>query len=85
MLIKEVTRRSYAITISLERFKEITEAESFKNIGSNGPTIGEQLEKLDGVWDVEYNGHFGVFIYLTLDDEDDTDATWEQIEAIIKP
>ena len=85
MLVKEVTRRSYAITISLERYKQIEEAESFKNIGTCGPTVCEQLEKLDGVCNVEYNAHFGIFIYLAVTDEDDTDETWEQIEAIIFP
>ena len=85
MFIKEVTQRNYAISISMERFVEIAEAESFKNIGTCGPTIGEQLDEVDGVWNVEYDGHFGVAIYLTLDVEHDTDEIWAQIEAIIIP
>ena len=86
MFIKEVTQRNYSISISEERFTEISEAESYKNpdyFESDYTTIGEQLDKLDGVWNVEYNGHFGSAIYLTLDVEHDNDETWAEIEKII--
>ena len=85
MLVKDATSTNYSIDVSMERFEEICEAESFKNIGTCGLTIAEQLEKIDGVWKVEYDGHFGAAIYLTLDVEHDTDEIWAQIEAIIIP
>ncbi len=85
MFIKEVTQRNYSISISEERFTEIADEESYKNTNPLSNTIGEQLDRLDGVWNVEYNGHFGSAIYLTLDVEHDNNETWTEIEAIINP
>ena len=80
MFKKEVTQRVYAIEVGVKGLLDIIERDK----DYSTPCVAEELEKLDGVWKVQYDGHFGPFVYLTVDVEDDTDKTWYLIKSIIK-
>ena len=45
------------------------------------PTFDEELTKLC-CFDVDYNGHFGSFIFFGLEVEDDTPERWKDIEVV---
>ena len=79
MFKREVTQRAYSIEVGIEGLLALLERD--KNYSK--PSVCEMLEKIDGVWKVEYDGHFGPYVYLSVDVEDDTEETWAQIEAII--
>ncbi len=77
----KVTKISYAIEIPMEDFIAVQETE-FQAAGAE-LTIAEQIEKRTCAVDVDYNGHFGNFIYFTFEAQDDLPEQWETIEDII--
>ena len=48
-----------------------------------GETLRELLGKIVGVLDVDYNGHFGNYIYIEVDVDHDISATWNLIYTLI--
>lgn len=44
----------------------------------------DRMTKLTGVFDIEYNGHFGPGIFYTVDDDEDTPSLHKKIDGIIK-
>ncbi len=46
-------------------------------------TLCYQLGQLDGVRDVDYDGHFGEFIYFTIDDIEDCERLRNEIRIMI--
>lgn len=42
------------------------------------------MDKIDGVSDTDYNGHFGANIFFTLDMEYDEVTTLGEVKKIIK-
>jgi hypothetical protein len=80
-----VIRRYYEVEIPVNDFLALSNAES---VHGEGPLCDDSLcqrfSKVPGVYDVEYNGHFGSSIYFRLDDEFDYTAIHEQILEIIK-
>ena len=46
-------------------------------------TLCAQLDKLPGVRDVDYNGHFGEYIYFNIDDDEDCEDLRDQIRTMI--
>ncbi len=84
----EITKRSYAIEIDIDRFHDLADSESYVS-GNAAFTRGKQTlcEKLDALpdtSDIEYNGHFGNFVYVTIDAEADTPELQAQIAQIIE-
>lgn len=80
----EVIRRSYAIEIEVADFIAIDSAESdYKHGGLGNKTILDQITSILRS-DVEYNGHFGSYIYFTMDVEDDTKRNHGKVLTIIR-
>ena len=50
----------------------------------NLPSITVKISKLDGVFDVDHNGHFGNKIYVKITKEHDNAATKKAIRELIK-
>jgi len=51
----------------------------------DAPTpLHTQLKDIDGVFDVDYSGHFGSHIFLSLMLENETEDTWKDIREIIE-
>lgn len=44
----------------------------------------EALDKIEGVNDIDYNGHFGPYIYLTIDLDVNVPETLEKIKKLIQ-
>lgn len=77
----------YTIDIPLDDFVAISDAESYKTNNAcfepGNSTLCEKLGAQTSAMDVEYNGHFGAAVYITLDVEDDDEKTWAEIEKVI--
>lgn len=71
----------YEIPISLKEFVILTEWERHCPAGISA--LNEVLEEKSPACGVDYNGHFGTSIFLTLETQDDTPKTWATIELII--
>ena len=48
-----------------------------------GQSLWETIGKIDGIIDVDYDGHFGNYIYVEVDIEHDTKDTWKLICGLI--
>ena len=75
------TATSYQYQISKERFTAIVDRDN--EVETYAEMLCAQLEALDGVSDVEYNGHFGANIYLTVDADHDGSKTATAIFDLI--
>lgn len=83
MLKKECTMRQYEIEI--DNLMEIIETDSdCENNDDWNEILSEKLDMVNGVTDSDYNGHFGHYIFLTIDSKYDNDETWNTIESVIK-
>lgn len=80
-LFQQKVSTSYAYGLTIEEFQKVTrkddEEEDYER------TLGAKLERLEGVRDVEYNGHFGPFIYYTIDVDHDGSKTHSDIFDLI--
>lgn len=45
--------------------------------------LWQRLEEIKGVGEVDYNGHFGNYIFLTLDATCDEYDTWKKIQDCV--
>ena len=84
----EITTRSYSIQIEDDPFLDLLDSESYVSgnaaFDKGQATLNEKLEKLPGVTKVDYNGHFGGAVYLTIDCDEDTTSLKKQIARIIE-
>ena len=63
----EATATSYCFEIEIEEFEamEIRDEERWEE--GEQISLFEILNAMDGVSDTDYNGHFGSFVYFTVD------------------
>jgi len=78
---RKVTKVSYSIEIPMDDFLALQTTE-YETIG-DALSVAEEMEKQTCACDVDYNGHFGNFIYFTFEAQDDLPEEWEKIERII--
>ena len=67
---------SYRIEVSVE--------EALKLFYLEPVSLEASLKKIKGISQVEYDGHFGPYVYLTLDEENDTPKTHALICKLIE-
>lgn len=80
----EAQSTRYAVVISRDDFIALTKAEEILAPGYYlSPSLSDRLDSLPGVWETEYNGHFGAAIYLTIDTDADSPAHREVLASII--
>ena len=75
----QVTSRSFAIPVTMEEFDNIDHCEREWDVDH----VIQILQKVDGVYDVDFNGHFGLYVYLSIEKEFDNDKTLLLISEII--
>ena len=81
MLNFEITSKSYAIPIDdVDDFLAIDKYEGDQDASK---CLYMTLERIDGIHSVDYNGHFGSYIYLTIEEEHDTKETHKKISDLI--
>lgn len=69
----EATRTSYAVEIPRDAVIAF----------SNSCRLEDSIGKLPGVSDIECNGHFGEFVYFTLDKTEDTASNRLRVLAFL--
>lgn len=78
-MIFETTSTNYKIPLKAKEFNNINDLENITSFN-----LFEKLNNIEGVSQTDYNGHFGSFIYLTIDKEFDTDKIRDKISLTIK-
>lgn len=77
----DVTSTSYAFEVDRQALADLFKREDYE---FTKITLARRLEDLPGVFSVEYNGHLGPFIYLSIEAEFDTADRREEILEIIR-
>lgn len=79
---RECVAKQYTIEVDLLK---IMDSDSFhENENEWDEILDQKLDKIKGVEDVDYNGHFGSYVFLTIETEFDTPELWLEIEKTIK-
>ena len=76
------TQNSYDIYVGKKNLLTIIRKDSAALF--NSQCLVNRLDTLKGVSRVEYDGHFGPYVFVTIDVEDDNRATHAAIKKIIK-
>jgi len=80
----DLTKSSYSVgPIDRDQFLCFIKKEGDWDRGWDEIQLYEELDKLDGVNDTNYDGHFGPYIFLNIEVECDTPETHEQVIQII--
>jgi hypothetical protein len=80
MISHEVVQTVYCIQLSKPEFKKIMLHDT---INRDKPLWRMLHKEVGGISDIEYNGHFGPNVWVTIDKEYDDGKTWNQIDEII--
>jgi len=80
---KEKVSHTYTIRVLLENFFTIMDKDN-EAIAEDEKTLSDILDDFPFIEKVEYDGHFGSFIFITQDVRDDTKENWLKIEKAIK-
>ncbi len=75
-----ITQISFRVPVSVDEMLLIMEKDRNVAIGDE---LYEKLNAVDGVYQVDYDGHFGPWIFFTLHKENHNDATLNKISKII--
>ncbi len=76
---KVATSTKYVIAYGLENFKKMMDIEIDGEI-----SLYDQLDKINGILDVEYNGHFGPNIFIEVDNDYNDLLLWAKVDRILK-
>jgi len=81
--VLEATATSYCFSISIEEFgaMDIRDEERWED--GEQIALFEILNAMDGVSDSDYNGHFGAYVYFTIDATNDSTELRAKIGDII--
>lgn len=77
---KTLVESTYCIDVDKDWIEKIITYE----IDNMDECLFEILDKIEGVSGTDYNGHFGSYIWVTIDPEKDNDRLWEKIEKTIR-
>ena len=78
----EILSRSYSIKLNKDEFLTILDKDELLEV-RNYPWLWKQLEYIQGVDDVEHDGHFGTYVYFTIKEEYN-DGKLEKVMETIK-
>jgi hypothetical protein len=79
---KTLTQLHYTVEVDLRKVMDIDS--ELENDNRWDDILNAKLDRIEGLCDTDYNGHFGNFIFITIDAEYDHLHKWEEIETTIK-
>ena len=82
-MITEIQSVSYCAIVTEQEFRDIMDLDShFENESEWSKTLVYVLDDMDGVDNVDYNGHFGANVFFTV--EGHPKAHKDTVQAIAK-
>jgi hypothetical protein len=78
---KKVTQVTYCVAMTVDEF---TERGLINDGDDKGDKVFDSLNKLPGVYEVEFNGHFGPNVFITMAKKCDVPTTWDVIWEILE-
>lgn len=83
-----ITARKYAVELSIDDMISLEEGDSLliNKEFDDTSQLHTQLENMKGVsiYEIEFNGHFGPYIFFTVNDDDDTPVLHDRIHKMIR-
>jgi len=79
--VSEPTDTKYSVEIGIQATLRCLEKD--KELGHTN-TLSDRIDKVMGVYDGNYDGHFGPYIFYTVEKEYDTPATHAAIHKLIR-
>ena len=78
-LTREKCSPSYSIKIAdIEDYSNICDYDG-ELFYEDNKQLWDRLEDISGVSDIDYNGHFGQYIWLTVEESWNSNGTWIEI------
>lgn len=81
VVIAKRNSSNYQITLEVGSFIELISRELDRD--SDKLALYQELDALPGVTNTEYDGHFGNYLYFTLEQVKDTEETWQKIRDLL--
>ena len=81
-MIKEITQIDYQFEIDLKRVMDEDTIIDMDEDREDSEMLYNKLMNVIGVLQVDYNGHFGNYIFLKVNPEFDNEEMWKEIENI---
>ena len=78
-----VTARSYEVEIGVPAMLRLLNREGI-NSKHKGPSLSEEIDRIMGVYDTDYDGHFGPSIFYKLEDKYEAQGVHEQVFSLIR-
>lgn len=79
---KLLVQSTYSIQVTVDDLLKITRKDNESDSGDDQLYL--LLEEISGIKSVDYDGHFGPWIWVTVDKDKDNAETWKRIEGTIK-
>lgn len=79
----EAQHTHYVVTVDATKFSRLLKRE-FEDPGIQQSTLCTDLDKLPGVSNTNYDGHFGNCIHFDLEEEEDTHSRHSAIKRLIQ-
>lgn len=80
-MIKEITQIDYSIEVDLKKVMD-ADFKIDQECDDDSEHLYNKLMNVVGVNEVDYNGHFGNYIFLKVNPEFDNEEMWKEIENI---
>lgn len=78
-----VTARCYSVSIGVPAMLRLLKREGI-NSKHEGPSLSDEIDGIMGVYDTDYDGHFGAYIFYKLEDEYEAPEVHERVYALIR-
>jgi hypothetical protein len=84
-MIFQCVEKRYAVEIDVDAFLIITSIKySDYQDDMISPTLCDDLNKIPGLHNIDYNCHFGNYIYFTVSTDDDNEKLRKEVEDCIE-
>jgi hypothetical protein len=83
MLKRECTQLSYEIPVA-DLLKIMDHDSKLENNNDWDNHVSHLINRIEGVDNCDYNGHFGHYVFVEIAADFDNEATWAEIEKVLK-
>lgn len=76
------TKISYAVEMSKDDFRSIMDYDD-ESFEKDYPSLFDMLLKIEGIEEVEYDGHFGPYLYLDISADASIEAVKQRVNDVL--
>jgi len=80
-MVKEVTGIEYVVHVDIKKIHRHDNTQCDRDL----PTVYDRLNRIEGIYKLDYDAHFGNYVSLSISKEHDTDDTWNKVKEVLRP